>query len=62
MEKFILNILKSWKLVFIIIFVGLFIGTCVAIATKIFVNSILYLTDIRETATFFSTSIMLVKI
>ncbi len=58
MEKFIFNIIKPWKLVSIIIFIGLFIGTCVAIATKVFVNSILYLTEIRETTSFFSTSVM----
>ena len=46
------------KLVVITIFIGLFIGTCVAIATKVFVNSILYLTDIRENTTFFLTSIL----
>ncbi len=57
MIKFISNILKPWKLVGIIIFIGLFIGTCVAVATKIFVNSILYLTEIRETASFFTISI-----
>ena len=56
MEKFILNMFKSLKLVVITIFIGLFIGACVAIATKVFVNSILYLTDIRENTTFFSTS------
>ena len=58
MEKYILNIFKSLKLVVITIFIGLFIGTCVAIATKVFVNSILYLTDIRENTTFFLTSIL----
>ena len=58
MEKFVLNIFKSLKLVVITIFIGLFIGTCVAIATKVFVNSILYLTDIRENTTFFLTSIL----
>lgn len=58
MEKFILNIFKSWKLVVITIFIGLFIGACVAIATKVFVNSILYLTEIRESTTFFSTLIL----
>ena len=57
MVNFISNILKPWKLVGIIIFIGLFIGTCVAVATKIFVNSILYLTEIRETASFFTISI-----
>ena len=34
-------------------FFGLFIGSCVAIATKIFVNSILYLTEIRKLLPFF---------
>ena len=53
MEKFFINIVKPWKTIGIIIFIGLFIGSCVAIATKIFVNSILYLTEIRETTTFF---------
>ena len=57
MEKFFINIVKPWKTIGIIIFIGLFIGSCVAIATKIFVNSILYLTEIRETTTLFSTSI-----
>ena len=57
-----LNILKPLRLVIIIICVGLFIGTCVAIATKVFVNSILYLTEIRETTHFFSTSLMGYKI
>ena len=56
------NILAPLRLVIIIICVGLFIGTCVAIATKIFVNSILYLTEIRETTHFFSTSLMGYKI
>ena len=45
---------KPWRLVILIISVGLFIGTAVAIATKIFVNSILYLTDLRENATLFN--------
>ena len=57
MEKFFINILKPWKTIGIIIFIGLFIGSCVAIATKIFVNSILYLTEIRENDTVFTTSI-----
>ena len=57
MEKFFINMVRPWKTIGIIIFIGLFIGSCVAIATKIFVNLILFLTDIRETATFFTTSI-----
>ena len=57
MEKFFINIVKPWKTIGIIIFIGLFIGSCVAIATKIFVNSILYLTEIRETDTVFTTYI-----
>ena len=57
MEKFFINMVRPWKTIGIIIFIGLFIGSCVAIATKIFVNLILFLYDIRETATFFTTSI-----
>ena len=57
MEKIFINIVKPWKTIGIIIFIGLFIGLCVAIATKIFVNSILYLTEIRETDTVFTTYI-----
>ena len=49
---------KPWRLVILIISVGLFIGTAVALATKIFVNSILYLTDLRENATLFNLETM----
>ena len=42
----------------LIISVGLFIGTAVAIATKLFVNSILYLTDLREGSSIFTTKLM----
>ena len=42
----------------LIISVGLFIGTAVAIATKLFVNSILYLTDLREGSSIFKTKLM----
>ena len=52
------NLARSWKLVILIIAVGLFIGTAVALATKVFVNSILYLTDLRENASIFKTKIM----
>ena len=50
--------MKPWRLVILIISVGLFIGTAVALATKIFVNSILYLTDLRENATLFNLETM----
>ena len=45
-------------MVILIISVGLFIGTAVAIATKIFVNSILYLTYLREGASIFKIKVM----
>lgn len=54
--------IRPWKLVILIIFVGLFIGTAVALATKVFVNSILFLTDLREGASIFEVSIMGVKL
>ncbi|MED5531022.1 MAG: chloride channel protein [Pseudomonadota bacterium] len=53
---------RPWKLVILIICVGLFIGTAVALATKVFVNSILFLTDLREGASIFEAGIMGVKL
>jgi len=55
-------LIRPWKLVILIIFVGIFIGTAVALATKLFVNSILFLTDLREGASIFEAGIMGVKL
>ena len=57
MEKFFYKYSKALENDWYNYFYRAFIGSCVAIATKIFVNSILYLTEIRETDTVFTTYI-----